>query len=116
VEVKNEYCKAYDTVVVAVDCKEARVRIPNAFTPNGDGVNEVFMVKGISIVKHMVIFGRWGEKVFEKDNFIAGDRASCWDGTYKGEKCRPGAYVYFIEMECPSGGTFGRKGSFVLIR
>ena len=116
VEVKNQYCKARDTIVVAVDCKEARVRIPTAFTPNGDGANEVFMIKGISIVRHMAIFDRWGEKVFEKNNFIAGDRASCWDGTYKGQPCRPGSYVYFVEMECPSGGTFGRKGSFVLIR
>lgn len=116
VKVENQYCKAYDTVVVAVDCKEARVRIPNAFTPNNDGANDVFMLNGISIVRHMVIFSRWGQKVFEKDNFIAGDRASCWDGTYKGQKCEPGSYIYFIEMECPSGGVFSRKGSVVLIR
>jgi gliding motility-associated-like protein len=64
----------------------------------------------------MAIFDRYGEKVYERDNFIAGDRASCWDGTFKGQKCVTGAYVYFVEMECPSGGTFSRKGSFVLIR
>jgi gliding motility-associated-like protein len=116
VQVKNKYCKITDTVVVAVDCKEARVRIPNAFTPNNDGSNDVFMIKGISIVKHMMIFNRWGQKVFERDNFIAGDRSSCWDGKLNGQHCLPGAYVYFVEMECPSGGTFSRKGSFVLIR
>jgi len=116
VKVENKYCKVTDTIVVAVDCKEARVRIPSAFTPNSDGANDVFMIKGISIVKHMVIFSRWGEKVFERDNFIAGDRSSCWDGTSKGQRCQPGSYVYFIEMECPSGGTFSRKGSFVLVR
>lgn len=116
IKVENKYCKAADTLVVAVDCKEARVRIPNAFTPNGDGANDVFMLNGISIIRHMVIFSRWGQKVFEKDNFIAGDRTSCWDGTYNGQKCEPGAYVYFVEMECPSGGVFSRKGSVVLIR
>ncbi|HVW60799.1 MAG TPA: PKD domain-containing protein, partial [Puia sp.] len=116
VKVENQYCKAYDTVVVAVDCKEARVRIPNAFTPNGDGANDVFMLNGISIIRHIMIFSRWGQKVFEKDNVIAGDRASCWDGTCNGQKCEPGAYVYFIEMECPSGGVFSRRGSVVLIR
>ncbi|HVU53861.1 MAG TPA: PKD domain-containing protein [Puia sp.] len=115
-KVYNQYCKASDTIVVAVDCQESHVRIPNAFTPNNDGSNDVFMIKGISIVKHMVIFGRWGEKVFERNDFIAGDRASCWDGTYNGQKCAPGTYVYFVEMECPSGGTFSRKGSFILIR
>jgi gliding motility-associated-like protein len=115
--VKNEYgCKASDTIVVAVDCQESRVRVPNAFTPNNDGVNDVFIVKGISIVKHMVIYNRWGEKVYERNNFIAGDRANCWDGTFKGQKSPSGAYVYFIEMECPSGGNFSRRGSFVLIR
>ncbi|HEX9509280.1 MAG TPA: PKD domain-containing protein [Puia sp.] len=115
--VKNEYgCKASDTIVVAVDCQESRVRVPNAFTPNNDGVNDVFVVKGISIIKHMVIYDRWGEKVYEHNNFIAGDRASCWNGTFRGQPCPSGAYVYFIEMECPSGGVFSRKGSFVLIR
>jgi gliding motility-associated-like protein len=117
VTVKNEYgCKASDTIVVAVDCKESRVRVPNAFTPNNDGVNDVFVVKGISIIKHMVIYNRWGEKVYERNNFIAGDRPSCWDGTFKGQKCPSGSYVYFIEMECPSGGQFSRRGSFILIR
>jgi gliding motility-associated-like protein len=116
VKVQNRFCKAYDTVVVAVDCQESHVRIPSAFTPNGDGANDVFMIKGISIVKHMVIFDRWGVKVFERDNFIAGDHASGWDGRFKGQPCAPGAYVYFVEMECPSGGTFSRKGSFLLIR
>lgn len=115
--VKNQYgCKASDTVVVAVDCHESRVRVPNAFTPNGDGTNDVFIVKGISIIKHMVIFDRWGEKVYERNNFIAGDRASCWNGTFRGQPCPSGSYVYFIEMECPSGGEFSRRGSFVLVR
>ncbi|MHA4807022.1 gliding motility-associated C-terminal domain-containing protein [Flavitalea flava] len=117
VMVKNQYgCKASDTMVVAVDCKEARVRIPNAFTPNNDGVNDVFIIKGISIIKHMAIFNRSGEKVYERNNFISGEREHCWDGTFKGQRCPSGTYVYFVEMECPTGGVFSRKGSFVLIR
>ncbi|MDR3713498.1 MAG: PKD domain-containing protein [Puia sp.] len=117
VTVKNQYgCKASDTVVVAVDCEESHVRIPNAFTPNGDGKNDVFIVKGISIIKHMAIYDRFGEQVYERNNFIAGDRSACWDGTFRGQACPSGAYVYFVEMECPTGGVFSRKGSFVLIR
>ncbi len=62
VTVKNQYgCRAADTVVVAVDCQESHVRIPNAFTP-ADASNNVFIVKGISIIKHMVVFDRWGKK------------------------------------------------------
>jgi hypothetical protein len=63
-----------------------------------------------------VIYGRWGEKVFERNNFIAGDRSLCWDGNYKGQQAPTGSYVYFVEMQCPSGGIFTRKGSVVLIR
>ncbi|MEP6747256.1 MAG: PKD domain-containing protein [Bacteroidota bacterium] len=109
-------CVASDTIVIKVQCEESTVRIPNAFTPNNDGNNDVFMIKGISIIKHLVIFGRWGEKVFERSNFIAGDRSSCWDGTYKGNPSTAGSYVYYAEMQCPSGGEFMLKGSVVLIR
>jgi gliding motility-associated-like protein len=115
--VKNQDgCTAADDVAVKVDCEASRVAIPNAFTPNGDGVNDVFAIRGISIVKHLVIYGRWGEKVFERNNFIAGDRSSWWDGTYQGTDAPVGSYVYFVEMECASGGPFTRKGTVVLIR
>jgi gliding motility-associated-like protein len=117
VKVRNQDgCHASDTITVKLDCEESRVAIPNAFTPNGDGVNDVFIIKGISVVKHLVIYGRWGEKVFERNNFIAGDRSSCWNGTFKGGQCPPGSYVYFAEMECPAGGVFTRKGTVILIR
>jgi gliding motility-associated-like protein len=117
VTVKNQDgCLAADTVLVKVDCAATHVFIPNVFTPNRDGHNDLFVVKGIAIIKHMVIYGRWGEKVFERNNFIAGDPSDCWNGTYQGMASPSGSYVYFIEMECPTGGLFVRKGSVVLIR
>jgi gliding motility-associated-like protein len=109
-------CHASDTVHIKLLCEEDRVRVPNAFTPNGDGVNDVFIIKGIAMVKHLVIFSRWGAKVFERNNFIAGDRNACWNGTSNGERCPAGTYVWFAEMECPSGGVFARKGTVILIR
>ena len=115
--VKNSAgCIAKDSVLIKMICDEAKVAIPNAFTPNGDGKNDVFMIKGISVVKHLVIYNRWGQKVFEANNFIAADRSACWNGTLNGYPASPGTYVYYVEMECPSGGGFRRKGSFVLIR
>ena len=115
--VKNNVgCFAKDSVLLKMICDEARVAIPNAFSPNGDGKNDQFIVKGISMVKHLMIYNRWGQKVFERSNFIAADRSACWDGTLKGYPASPGTYVYFVEMECPSGGGFLRKGSFVLVR
>ncbi len=115
--VKNQDgCSASDTLLVKVRCEESHVSVPNAFTPNGDGRNDVFIIKGVSIIKHLVIYSRWGEKVFERNNFIAGDRSLCWDGTLNGQPAPSGAYVYFAEMECPSGGIFTRKGNVILIR
>jgi gliding motility-associated-like protein len=90
--------------------------IPTAFTPNGDGQNDFFIIKGISLIKHLIIYDRWGEKVFERSNFIASDRSACWNGTNKGMPAEAGAYVYFAEMECASGGLFIRKGTVILIR
>lgn len=109
-------CLAGDTILIKLLCDQDKVRIPNAFTPNHDNSNDVFMIKGISLVKHLVIFDRWGAKVFERSNFIAGDYSSCWDGMYKGNPATVGTYVYFAEMQCPSGGMFVMKGSVMLLR
>lgn len=109
-------CTATDTMSIKMFCNESKVAIPNAFSPNGDRHNDVFMVKGIAIIKHMTIFNRWGQKVFERHNFIASDRSNCWNGTLKGYPADIGTYVYFIEMECPGGGAFSRKGTVTLVR
>jgi gliding motility-associated-like protein len=116
VNVKNQYgCAASDTVVVKMLCNENRVRVPNGFTPNGDGLNDEFIIKGISLIKHLTIFNRWGQKVYDRSNFVAGDRSLCWNGTFNGYPAEAGTYVYFIELECPDG-SFTRKGTLNLVR
>jgi gliding motility-associated-like protein len=110
-------CEASDTVAVKLICDEARVRIPDAFTPNGDGHNDRFTVIGaISIVNHLVIFDRWGAKVFEADHFYPAAQGSGWDGTMGGKPAPAGVYAYFVEMQCPAGAVFVRKGTVVLVR
>lgn len=117
ITVKTAYgCTASDKVILKMLCEAEKVFIPNAFTPDNDGKNDYFIIKGIGIVKHLVIFDRRGYKVFEKNNFIASDRASAWDGTLKGQQLPTATFVYFAEMECPDGGTFTRKGTVTLIR
>jgi gliding motility-associated-like protein len=116
ISVKNQYgCRAADTVVVKLLCNESRVRIPNGFTPNGDGENDEFLIKGISIVKHLTIFNRYGQKIYDRSNFVAGDRSMAWDGTFKGYPAEAGTYVYFVELECPEG-IFAKKGTLTLVR
>jgi gliding motility-associated-like protein len=112
----NNGCTASATVLLKLQCQDNRVFIPAAFSPNGDGKNDVFNIKGISIVKHLIIYNRWGSPVFERSNFIASERAAGWDGTFRGEPLPVGTYAYFAEMECPSGGSFNRNGTVVLVR
>jgi gliding motility-associated-like protein len=109
-------CSAKDTVVAKIICEEARVKIPDAFSPNGDGANDRFVILGIGLVRHIVIFDRWGVKVWERSDFYPADAISCWDGTIHGQPAPVGSYVYFVEMECPAGGVFSRRGTVVLVR
>lgn len=87
--------------------------IPNAFTPNGDGVNDDFEVFGTTLQSvGMKIFNRWGEKVFD-----SGDSEwASWDGTYKGVSQPTGVYVYYVELVYLDGKKKYREGSVTLIR
>ena len=109
-------CTVSDTVVISLLCDESKVRIPDAFTPNGDGHNDRWNILGISEVNHLVIFDRWGEKVFERDHYYPGDADAGWDGTANGRPAPAGVYVYFAQMTCPTGGAFERRGTVVLVR
>ena len=109
-------CQASDTVVVGLICEESRVRIPDAFTPNGDGHNDRFNILGIGEVDHLVIYDRWGVKVFERNHYYTADISNSWDGTLGGQLAPAGVYAYFVQMTCPSGGAFARQGTVVLIR
>ena len=110
-------CSVADTVSINLVCSESRIFFPTAFTPNNDGSNDKFGIKGdgIRIIHHFVIFDRYGRPIFERNNFTLQDAAASWDGTYKGAQVSPGSYVYFAEMSC-NDKTFTRKGSVILIR
>ena len=104
---------------VHILCKTSLVKIPSAFTPNGDGRNERFTVDGSGIkeVKHFAVFDRLGEKLFETTNLSTGETSyNGWDGTYKNKPMPPGTYVYIAELICDTGELFTYKGTVVLIR
>lgn len=109
-------CTASDNVVLKLQCAPEHIHIPDAFTPNKDGKNDVFypLGSGVNVVKYLRIFNRWGEMVFERTNFGIHDRAAGWDGTFKGLPAPAGTYVYFTEMECSTGQLFTRKGTVTL--
>ncbi len=86
--------------------------IPNAFTPNGDGLNDMFLVYGYTIQSmRMSVFNQWGQKIFESTN-----QATGWNGTYQGKMQPSGVYMYVIQMTLRDGTTQVKKGSINLVR
>ena len=98
--------------VVDVECDEPFIYVPNAFSPNGDGENDVLYVRGSNIERmRFVVYDRWGEMVFESR-----DPAQGWDGTYKGRLAAPAVFVYHLEVDCGDGESFFTKGNVSLLR
>ena len=119
VEVTNDGgCKARDKVTVYVLCNNANVFIPNTFSPNNDGANDIFYPRGTGVfsIKTFRIFSRWGEVLFEKANFNANDASAGWDGTYKGKKMNPDVFVYIIDILCENNTVLSYKGNVALIQ
>lgn len=110
----SNYCgtSTYTMTVAAIYCT-ADIYVPNAFTPNGDGVNDVFQVFTSFDVVHfdLRIFDRWGEKVFDSNDIGTG-----WDGSYRHEAMPAGIYTYITEMNTLIGTPVHRQGSITLIR
>jgi gliding motility-associated-like protein len=111
-------CKDTADVTVNVKCDKSQVFIPNAFTPNGDGQNDVFYPRGVSIstIKSFRVYNRWGEVIFEKTGININDENSGWDGSYGGTPQPPAVYVYIIDAICESGQEMVLKGDVTVIR
>jgi gliding motility-associated-like protein len=109
-------CTDVDTINVIVtnscDASEGDVFVADAFSPNGDGVNDVLHVKGGGMKTiYFAVYDRWGAKVFEST-----DQNTGWDGLYKNGELNPGVYVYILKAECYLGGEFFFKGNITLLR
>jgi gliding motility-associated-like protein len=111
-------CKASDTINIKVFCESTQVFIPNVFTPDNDGRNDILMVRGTGIrtIKYFRIFNRWGEIVFEKSNFSPNDRSNGWDGKIKGIAAPPDVYVYTCEVVCENGNSYIYKGNTSIVK
>ncbi len=108
----TSYCQVHDTVTVIVDENCGDFFIPNVFSPNDDGLNDVVNVHGRCIYSfNLQIFDRWGEKVFETSSITEG-----WDGTYRGQKMTTGVYVYKVDGVDLMGDPFKLKGNITLLR
>lgn len=111
-------CKASDRITVLVR-KDLDVYIPNAFSPDNDGTNDIFMIFGgneVQEIKSFFIFNRWGESVYEGYSFLPGDPAYGWDGRHRGELLNAGVYIYMAEIEFVDGEVVIYKGDVVLMK
>ena len=113
VEIEDENgCMATDLISINVDPYDKVFELPNAFTPNNDGENDDFRVYGYGFDEvELMVFNRWGELVYRSNDFSQG-----WDGTYKGQECKPDVYVYVANAKFLDGRTEMKKGSVTLIR
>jgi large repetitive protein len=111
-------CSAQDTINIKAFCENSQVFIPNAFTPDNDGLNDKLMVRasGIVMVKSFRIFNRWGELVFERSNFPPNDLAHGWDGKVNGRALDPAVFVYTAELICDNGIVYTMRGNISLIK
>jgi gliding motility-associated-like protein len=109
----NEYgCR--DTAIAEINIDYALPDfIPNAFSPNGDGVNDVFKIENITYQRlvEFRIFNRWGQQIFETTNPQKG-----WDGTQDGKACPTDTYYYLISLNYPDGKMKVFKGDVILVR
>ncbi|MFD1631634.1 gliding motility-associated C-terminal domain-containing protein [Pseudopedobacter beijingensis] len=88
------------------------VFIPNAFTPNNDGQNDIFLIYGNTLDKvNMKVFNQWGQLIFESNQTGKG-----WDGTFKGQAQPSGVYVYLVDIGFYDGSKTTKKGTVTLIR
>jgi gliding motility-associated-like protein len=104
-------CKASDTVMVLVNFVEG-VGVPTAFSPNGDGFNDILFIKGYALESvSLVVYNRYGEIVFETT-----DQRIGWDGTFKNREENPGVFTWVLYYEFLNGKTGSQKGNTTLIR
>ncbi|MCB0401508.1 MAG: gliding motility-associated C-terminal domain-containing protein [Flavobacteriales bacterium] len=105
-------CVVTDQVLVDVDVA-LNVGVPSAFSPNGDGSNDILYVKGTLVIESMrwAIYNRYGQKIFETT-----DKDQGWDGTHNGTEVNPGVFVYYLNVIFIGGTQQNLKGNVTLVR
>jgi len=112
--------KAPGQVFVDVN-KNRNVYIPNVFSPNDDGVNDLFQLftgLGVVNINFMKIYDRWGDLVFEATNLAPSPDGTSpgWNGKFKGDKMKPAVFLYLVEVEFLDGNVLLYKGDVTLLR
>ena len=104
-------CRSVDSILVNVDYRD-KLFIPTAFSPNGDGINDIFKVANLTFqsIQEFRIMNRWGQQVFSSSD----NRG--WNGKFKGKDQDGATYYYLIKVAFPDGPTKTYKGDVILVR
>ncbi len=110
-------CKEELILYVPVEREEA-IYIPNIFSPNGDGTNDVFYIQSREDrrVKQFLIFDRWGNTVAYRENVHTNKLSDGWDGKLNGKELKPGVYMYYIVLENAVGDELYYSGDITILR
>ncbi|MCC7246131.1 MAG: gliding motility-associated C-terminal domain-containing protein [Saprospiraceae bacterium] len=110
-------CSAEAQVLVFVNQKH-RIYAPNAFSPNGDGVNDFFMIfgKGVKEIRALQVYDRWGEALFHGEHLQANDEQKGWEGNYRGDPMTPAVFVWVARVEFLDGAVEMFSGDVTLMR
>ncbi|MDX1667393.1 MAG: gliding motility-associated C-terminal domain-containing protein, partial [Saprospiraceae bacterium] len=110
-------CRASDTLEVFVE-QTQKFFMPNAFSPNNDGINDHFFIPSnnrIETVSAFRIVNRWGSLVYSAENFPPGDPGFGWDGTLNGQALDSGVYLYIVEIQLKGGERIVLQGDVTLM-
>jgi len=114
----GDQCRTTGQIEIRVN-RTACVYIPNAFSPNGDGQNDrfyPFAIQNVSRVARFLVFDRWGNLVFEQNDFAPNTPDRGWDGTFRGRRAPVGVYTYLAEMVLIDGKKRVFRGTVTLVR
>lgn len=111
-------CEATASLMVRVN-RTLRLFVPDAFSPNGDGINDVLVPFGgaeVVEISQFTVADRWGNLVFRQERFPTADPKWGWDGKQKGQPAAAGIYVYFLDALLVDGRTVSASGDITLLR
>ncbi|MBK7429223.1 MAG: gliding motility-associated C-terminal domain-containing protein [Saprospiraceae bacterium] len=111
-------CMGADEITIMVK-KKRRVFIPAAFSPNNDGINDMFFVFGgieVARIESMQIFNRWGDEVFLNEDFPPNEQSEGWNGLHRGEVLNPSVFVYRIVVRFNDGSKENYYGDVSLMK
>ena len=111
-------CPARASIMVWM-VENTKIFVPNAFSPNQDGINDyldIYADQSVELIKELVIYNRWGQKIFERTDFEPNEEYYGWDGFINGELAPPGVYFFSLEYVLINGHEGKKMGEFTLFR